>query len=138
MYTKDVYLSVTIHMADKIKILIVEDEEMLSTMYKVKFENDGYTVYTATNGAEGIELAVKDQPNLILLDIIMPKIDGFAVLKKLKEDPKTKGIPVILLTNLGQDEDISRGKELGAAGYLIKANNTPSEVVAKVKQYIKK
>ena len=125
-------------MADKIRILIVEDEEMLSTMYKVKFENDGYEVYTANNGAEGIEIAAQKVPHLILLDIIMPKIDGFAVLKKLKENPKTKGVPVILLTNLGQDEDISRGKELGAAGYLIKANNTPSEVVAKVKQYIKK
>ncbi|MBI4091082.1 MAG: response regulator [Candidatus Komeilibacteria bacterium] len=125
-------------MAKKIKILIVEDEEMLSTMYKVKFENEGYDVYAATNGAEGIELAAQNVPDLILLDIIMPKVDGFAVLKKLKENPKTKDVPVILLTNLGQDEDISRGKELGATGYLIKANNTPSEVVAKVKQYIKK
>ncbi|OGY90258.1 MAG: hypothetical protein A3B30_00835 [Candidatus Komeilibacteria bacterium RIFCSPLOWO2_01_FULL_52_15] len=124
-------------MAGKTKILIVEDEEMLSTMYKVKFENDGYEVFSATNGADGIEMAKKEGPKIILLDIIMPKIDGFAVLKKLKEDPKTKPIPVILLTNLGQDEDITRGKELGAVGYLIKANNTPSEVVTKVQQYIK-
>ena len=124
-------------MAGKTKILIVEDEEMLSTMYKVKFENDGYEVFSATNGADGIEMAKKEGPKIILLDIIMPKIDGLAVLKKLKEDPKTKPIPVILLTNLGQDEDITRGKELGAVGYLIKANNTPSEVVTKVQQYIK-
>ncbi len=124
-------------MADKKKILVIEDEEMLSTMYKVKFENDGYDVSVANNGADGLELAPKVMPNLILLDIIMPKIDGFAVLKKLKEDPKTKDIPVIMLTNLGQDEDISRGKEMGSAGYLIKANNTPAEVVEKAKVYIK-
>jgi DNA-binding response OmpR family regulator len=124
-------------MPEKKKILIVEDEEMLSTMYKVKFENEGYEVFTASNGTDGLAVAVKHPLDLILLDIIMPKIDGFAVLKKLKETAKTKSVPVILLTNLGQDEDISRGKELGAAGYLIKANNTPSEVVAKVKDFIK-
>lgn len=124
-------------MPDRKKILIIEDEEMLSTMYKVKFENEGYEVHTANNGADGIEAAPKILPDLILLDIIMPKIDGFAVLKKLKEDPKTKNVPVILLTNLGQDEDITRGKELGSAGYLIKANNTPSEVVDKIKTFIK-
>ena len=124
-------------MPDKKKILVIEDEEMLLTMYKVKFENDGYEVYTASNGADGLEIAPKVMPDLILLDIIMPKIDGFAVLKKFKEDPKTKNIPVVLLTNLGQDEDISRGKELGSAGYLIKANNTPSEVVEKTKAFIK-
>ncbi|MEK7584766.1 MAG: response regulator [Patescibacteria group bacterium] len=124
-------------MPEKKKILIVEDEEMLSTMYKVKFENEGYEVFTASNGTDGLAVAVKHSLHLILLDIIMPKIDGFAVLKKLKENAKTKSVPVILLTNLGQDEDISRGKELGAAGYLIKANNTPSEVVAKVKDFIK-
>jgi DNA-binding response OmpR family regulator len=124
-------------MPDKKKILIIEDEDMLSTMYKVKFENEGYEAYTASNGADGLEMAPKILPNLILLDIIMPKIDGFAVLKKLKEDPKTKDIPVIMLTNLGQDEDISRGKEMGSAGYLIKANNTPAEVVDKTKGFIK-
>ncbi len=123
-------------MPDKAKILIVEDEEMLSTMYKVKFENEGFEVLTALNGADGIALAEKETPRIILLDIIMPKIDGFAVLKKLKQSSRTKAIPVLLLTNLGQDEDISRGKELGAIGYLIKANNTPSEVVTKVKGYL--
>jgi len=124
-------------MPSKGKILIVEDEEMLSTMYKVKFENEGYEVATANNGADGLTLSEAEQPSIILLDIIMPKIDGFAVLKRLKASEKTKSIPVILLTNLGQDEDIARGKELGAAGYLIKANNTPSEVVTKIKEFIK-
>lgn len=123
-------------MAGKKRVLIVEDEEMLSTMYKVKFENEGFEVFTASDGAAGLELAQKELPDLILLDIIMPKIEGFAVLKKLKENQKTKPIPVVMLTNLGQDEDVTRGKELDAAGYLIKANNTPSEVVNKVKGYL--
>ena len=124
-------------MPAKKTILIIEDEEMLSSMYKVKFDNEGYQVLTATDGVSGLDLAAKDKPDLILLDIIMPKLDGFAVLKKLKTDPATKTIPVVLLTNLGQDEDLKRGKELGAAGYLIKANNTPSEVINKVKNFIK-
>ena len=124
-------------MPAKTKILIIEDEEMLSNMYKVKFENEGFEVETALNGADGLELAAKEMPSIILLDIIMPKIDGFAVLQKLKADPKTKDIPVILLTNLGQDEDVTRGKQLGAVGYLVKANHTPSEVVDKVRGFIK-
>ena len=111
---------------------------MLSTMYKVKFENEGFEVEIAHDGAEGLDMAIKTKPDFILLDIIMPKIDGFAVLKKLRENEGTKKTPVILLTNLGQDEDVSRGKELGAVGYLIKANNTPSEVVEKVKSLINK
>ena len=125
-------------MPTKSKILIIEDEEMLSTMYKVKFENEGFEVEIAHDGAEGLDMAIKTKPDFILLDIIMPKIDGFAVLKKLRENEGTKKTPVILLTNLGQDEDVSRGKELGAVGYLIKANNTPSEVVEKVKSLINK
>ena len=80
-----------------------------------------------------VEKAKNILPDFILLDIIMPKMDGFAVLKALKEDVKTKNIPVMLLTNLGQEEDIKRGEELGVVGYLVKANTTPSEVVEAVK-----
>lgn len=125
-------------MPRKKKILIIEDEEMLSTMYKIKFENEGYDVMVANDGAAGLEKAFSEHPDIILLDIIMPKIDGFAVLKKLRDSDETRNVPVILLTNLGQDEDVSRGKELGAVGYLIKANNTPSEVVEKVKAFVDK
>ncbi len=77
------------------------------------------------------------KPDLILLDIIMPKLDGFSVLKSLKENSSTKSTPVILLTNLGQDEDIKKGNELGAAGYLVKANLTPGQVVEKIKEVLK-
>ncbi|MDD5749236.1 MAG: response regulator [Patescibacteria group bacterium] len=118
----------------KIKILLIEDEEMLANMYEVKFKNEGYDLEKALDGVQGLEKAKSFKPDFILLDIIMPKMDGFSVLKAIKEDPDTKGIPVMLLTNLGQDEDIERGKQLGAIGYLVKANITPSEVVAEVKK----
>lgn len=122
----------------KIKILLIEDEEMLANMYEVKFKNEGYDLVKAMDGSLGLEMAKSVMPDFILLDIIMPKMDGFAVLKVLKEDTVTKNIPVMLLTNLGQDEDVQRGKQLGAVGYLVKANITPSEVVAAVKRELEK
>lgn len=117
-------------------ILLVEDDEMLHTMYTQKFTKEGYEVKSAYNGAEGVALAESAKPDIILLDIIMPKMDGFAALKKIKKNPATAQIPVILLTNLGQEEDIRKGKELGASDYFIKANHTPQEVVDKVKSII--
>lgn len=120
-------------MADQKTILLVEDDEMLHTMYTQKFTKEGYTVLSAYNGQEGLDLAEKNVPDVILLDIIMPKMDGFVALKKIKKNPTLANIPVILLTNLGQEEDIRKGKELGATDYFIKANHTPQEVVEKVK-----
>ena len=124
-------------MANKGKILIIEDEEVLVNMYETKFVNDGFQVLRASNGEQGLALALKEKPDLILLDVILPKMDGFMVLKKIKEEPTIKNIPVLLLTNLGQDEDIKKGKEQGAADYLVKANLTPSEVVDKVREILK-
>lgn len=121
-------------MTDQKTILLVEDEEMLANMYEVKFKKDGFNLMKALDGETGLALAKEKQPDAILLDVIMPKMDGFTVLRQLREDEKTKKIPVILLTNLGQDEDIKKGQDLGANGYLVKANLTPAEVVAKVKE----
>ena len=123
---------------NKTKILLIEDEEMLANMYEVKFQNEGFDLTKALDGADGLVKAKAIKPDFILLDIIMPKMDGFSVLKTLKEDPITKDIPVMLLTNLGQEEDIERGKQLGAVGYLVKANITPSEVVDEVKKKLAK
>jgi len=106
-------------------------------MYETKFKNEGFDIHKALDGEAGFQKAVEVRPDLILLDIIMPKLDGFTVLKKLKADPKTKDAPVILLTNLGQDEDVKKGQELGSVGYLVKANLTPSDVVNKVKEFLK-
>ncbi len=102
-------------------------------MYQVKFEHEGFQILKAVDGEQGLQVAAKEKPDFILLDVIMPKMDGFSVLKKLKADEVTKNIPVMLLTNLGQDEDVKKGNELGAVGYLVKANITPSEVLNKVK-----
>ncbi len=125
-------------MAEKKKIVVlIEDEEMLSNMYETKFIKEGFNIKKALDGETGFKLVQEENPDLILLDIIMPKLDGFSVLRKLKEDPKTKNVPVVLLTNLGQDEDIKKGTKLGAVGYLVKANLTPAQVVEKVKEYLR-
>lgn len=117
-------------------VLLVEDDEMLNAMYKAKFEKEGYTVLSAFNGSEGLKMAESSTPDIVLLDIIMPKMDGFVCLKKIKRNPALSKLPVILLTNLGQEEDIKKGKELGATDYFIKANHTPQEVVDKVKKIV--
>lgn len=118
------------------KILLVEDDEMLHGMYTQKFKIHGYDVVSAYDGAEGVKLAASEAPDLILLDVIMPKMDGFVALKKIRNADESKDIPVILLTNLGQEEDVRKGKELGANDYFIKANHTPQEVVDKVKNFL--
>ncbi|MFH1171730.1 MAG: response regulator [bacterium] len=124
-------------MADKpSRILLIEDDQMISTMYQTKFTMEGKTIDVAADGATGLEKARSMRPDVILLDIILPKLDGFTVLKELKADATTKKIPVILLTNLGQDGDVKKGKDLGADDYFIKSNHTPAEIVAKVKEIL--
>ena len=126
-------------MADtkKVHVLLVEDDTFLGNIYKTKFDMEGFKVSVAENGEEGLADAKKKKPDIILLDILLPKLDGFRVLEKLKEDSELKNIPVILLTNLGQKDDVSKGLEAGAADYLIKAHFKPSEVVDKVKKVLK-
>ena len=102
-----------------------------------KLEKEGFEVFLAQDGNEGIEQAKKNIPDLILLDIILPGIDGFDVLKTLKNESSTKAIPIVLLSNLGQKEDIDKGSALGATDYLIKAHFSPQEIVDKVKEILK-
>jgi DNA-binding response OmpR family regulator len=118
-------------------ILLVEDDTFLAGMYVTKLELEGYRVVLASDGEQAVILAKKEIPNLMLLDIVLPKKSGFEVLKEVKAHAETKQIPVILLTNLGQKEDVQRGLKLGAIDYLIKAHFMPSEVVAKVKRLVK-
>lgn len=117
-------------------VLIVEDDTFLSNIYKTKFEFEGFKVTTAENGEVGLAEAKKKQPDIILLDILMPKLDGFGVLEAVKKDKTISSIPVILLTNLGQKDDIQKGLELGAKDYIIKAHFKPSEVVEKVRKVL--
>ena len=117
------------------KVLIIEDDTFLSDMYQTKFSSDGFQVTMAEDGEVGIKLLTGDlRPDIILLDIVMPKIDGIETLTKIKKMEDVKDIPVIMLTNLGQKEEIDKAMSLGATSYLIKANYTPSEVVKKVSE----
>ena len=120
------------------KILLVEDDTFLSNIYQTKFVKEGYQVVAAGDGEEALKAVRTKKPDIILLDVLLPKLDGFAVLERLKKDAETKDIPVILLTNLGQRDDVERGLQLGAADYLIKAHFKPSETVAKVKKILEK
>jgi CheY-like chemotaxis protein len=116
------------------KILLVEDDTILVEMYQAKFELEGHDVSVATNGEECLAILKDFQPELILLDILMPKLNGFHVLKEIKKQPDLRQIPVILLTNLGQAEvDMNQelAKALGVNDYLIKSHHTPDEVVQK-------
>ena len=116
------------------KVLIVDDDEFLLDMYAVKFRESGFDVEIAGSGNEALE-KVKNglQPDVILLDLVMPGMDGFEFLKTMKSDPGTSQFTIVILTNLGQKEDIDKGLALGAKDYIIKAHHTPSEVVSKVK-----
>lgn len=118
-------------------ILIVDDDQLLVRMYQKKLENDGYKVITAHDGKMALDTLMEGIPDLILLDIMMPELNGLELLKKLKETERTKNIPVILLTNIGAtDEDSERGLELGAVAYIVKASNRPAAVVAKIKEIL--
>ncbi|MBI3442783.1 MAG: response regulator [Candidatus Sungbacteria bacterium] len=118
------------------KILIIDDDPFIADMYVVKFKAEGFEVEAANNGKTGIERATKMKPDIILLDVVMPAIDGFDVLQKLRGDASLGHPKIIFLTNFGQREDIERGMQLGADGYIIKAHFTPSEVSAKVKELL--
>lgn len=125
-------------MSDNKKVLVIEDDEIISSMYKTKLEQDGYTVLTADNGGDGLEMAKNNKVDIILLDIIMPQLDGFTVLDELKAHANTKKTPVIMLTNLSTEEDRKKGEEKGAAGYWVKAQLTPSQVSQQINEFLKK
>ncbi|MFA6512306.1 MAG: response regulator [Patescibacteria group bacterium] len=114
------------------RILLVEDDSFLAGMYVTKLTLEGLSVELATDGAKGLKMAQEMKPDIILLDIILPKMSGFDVLKKLRENKETKDVPILLLTNLGQKEDVEKGLKLGATDYLIKAHFLPDEVVTKI------
>ena len=122
----------------KTRILIIEDDVFIMDMYETKFKMAGFEVLRAENGDKGIKVARKEKPDLIVLDIVMPQMDGLEVLKVAKGDLELKDIPVVLLTNLGQRENIEEGLKLGADDYIIKAHFTPDEVVGKVKKVLRK
>ncbi|PIS05386.1 MAG: response regulator [Candidatus Buchananbacteria bacterium CG10_big_fil_rev_8_21_14_0_10_42_9] len=125
-------------MADKpLKVLLVEDDDTLIDMYKMRFDAEGFDLTVVKDGTTGIDTALQGGWDVILLDVMLPKVDGFMILEEVKKNANTKNAKVILLTNLGQESDKKKGEEMGASGYLVKANFTPSQVVDKIKEIIK-
>lgn len=121
-----------------IRIAIVEDDTFLAGMYEQKIRLEQMEPLLATDGEAGLELVRKEKPDIVLLDIMMPKMDGWAVLQALQASPETKSIPVIMLTNLGQKEDVDLALQYGAVDYLIKAHFNPQEVIDRVKKIVSK
>lgn len=118
-------------------ILLAEDDLFLQRMYAVKLAKEGFNVVLAADGEKALSLMSEAVPDVVLLDILMPKKDGFAVLEAMRADARLKEVPVVLLTNVSESEDVKRGRRLGANEYLIKAHFLPSEVIGVVKKYIK-
>ncbi len=118
------------------KIVIIEDEEILLKLLEQKLNKEGYQVEIARNGKEGLEKLKKQKPDLVLLDIIMPKMGGFEVMEEIKQDKDLKGLPIVIISNSGQPVELSRAKELGVRDWLIKTDFDPEEVIDKVKKQI--
>ena len=118
------------------KILFIEDEPALQNALSTTLEGGGYTLLSALDGEIGLQTAQREKPDLILLDLVLPKIDGFEVLKKLKENHEMENIPVIILSNLEGSIDVERALELGAKTYLVKTNYKLEEVVEKIKNIL--
>ncbi|OGY45364.1 MAG: hypothetical protein A3A24_00380 [Candidatus Buchananbacteria bacterium RIFCSPLOWO2_01_FULL_46_12] len=121
----------------KTKILIIEDDKFLSRLIKDSLDPEKFEVAVALSADEGIDQAIIDRPALIVLDILLPGKDGFTCLREMKKNPKIKNIPVIILSNLGQDEEIKKGRALGAVDYIIKANFSIDRVIKKILRQLK-
>lgn len=118
------------------KVLVVEDDQFLANAYKLKLSKSGYEVIIASDGAEALEFIKQDRPDIVLLDLIMPNVDGFACLEAMQADENLKTIPVVIASNLGQNEDIERAKSLGAVDFIIKSNVSIEEIVEKVRSIV--
>jgi len=118
-------------------ILVIEDDKFLRELISRKLTGEGFDVLEAVDGEDGVKKIKEEKPDIVLLDLILPGIDGFEVLAKLRDDPEISSIPVIILSNLGQREEVEKGLKLGAIDYLIKAHFTPGEIIEKIKNILK-
>ena len=123
---------------ENLKIFIVEDDQFLRDLFVMKLKKEKAIVFESDDGEDALKKIKSEMPDLVLLDIVLPKMDGFDVLKKIKEDADINKIPIILLTNLGQDFDVERGLKLGAAAYIVKAHFTPSGIIKKIQEILQK
>lgn len=120
------------------KVLVVEDDQFLRDLMSHKISKEGFEIIEAVDGEEGLKITLDKLPHIVLLDLILPGMDGFEVLQRIRQDSKAGKIPVVILSNLGQKDDVEKGLKLGATDYLVKAHNTPGEIVEKVKAIIAK
>lgn len=120
------------------KIAIIEDDPLIVKIYTTRLKADGYEVVSAENGETGWELIQKEKPDLIVLDVMMPRMDGFAVLTNVRNNPDLKQIPILMYSNLNNEEEIERAKKMEVTEFLVKANLSPTQMVAKIKQYADK
>jgi len=119
------------------KVLLVEDEPLLGNLLKQRLAKNGFDVTLAKDGQEALDIIGEKKPDLVLLDIILPKISGFEFLEKLQSDPVSPKTPVIIVSNLGQEGDLARGESLGAVGYFVKAKVSMEDLVQKVTEFLK-
>jgi len=119
------------------KILLIEDDSLIVKIYSTRLKADGYTIISADNGEDGLSIAEKELPDFILLDVMMPKVDGFTVLQELRKNPSFEKTPIIVYSNLGQESEMQKAVSLGATEFIVKANISPTELVAKIKSYVK-
>ena len=117
-------------------ILLIEDDSLLIKMYQAKFIAEGFEVIIASEGESGLKMALENPVSFIILDVMMPKLSGLEVLEKLRQNPKGKIIPVVVLSNLDQEEKSKKAVQLGAKEFLVKANFTPAQIVEKVRKYL--
>jgi len=120
------------------KIAIIEDDQAISQMYRIKFESEGYTVETAPNGKLGLKLVDEMRPDIVLLDIMMPEMNGDEVLREIRSKDWGKSIKVIILTNMGEQEAPAQLKSLDVSAFIVKAEMTPRQVAEKVKKHLEK
>ena len=125
------------HSSDEIRVLFVEDDPTVAQMYRLKLELDGYQVIMAKDGEEGLRLANEVDPDIVFLDIRLPKVDGLSVLEGLRSDDRTRNVPVVILSNYGEQDLVDRGLKLGALEYLIKSQTTPARLSRGVENWLR-
>lgn len=118
------------------KIVIIEDDSFILKALEVKFKNKNFDILVANDGEAGLKMVRREAPDLVLLDLILPKLHGFKILEILKKDKKVKDIPIIVLTNLGQREEEEKGRELGAIDYFVKANTSLTSLVQRAEEVL--
>lgn len=119
----------------KKQILLVEDEPLLGNILKQRLEREGFSVHLAVDGEEALKILKDTKPDLILLDVILPKISGFELMEKLKMDPQLQQAPVIVISNLGQESDVQKSQSLGAIEYFVKAKVSIDDLIGKIKRF---